>query len=177
MARRAVASRSSVGKIGNWLWAITILFMMSWLTPPTMIILALGGLPTAVAWLIDRSDEKFATYCVGGLNLCGIFPYLLKIWFQDHSIEAAMNIVSDVFAVAAMYAAAGFGWALFVSVPPVVSAFLNVVAQSRVTFLRAAQKKITDEWGHAVSGGIEPPPQQTAQSEDETAEEGDAGEG
>jgi hypothetical protein len=151
MARQAVQGPSTIGKIGTWLWGAAILSMIVILTPATMIVFSLGALPTAVAWLCDRTKEKFATLCVGGLNVCGVFPYLLKIWFDDHSIDAALNIVSDVFALVIMYAAAGFGWALFLSIPPVVAAFLNVIAQSRVTYIRSVQKSITDEWGHTVS--------------------------
>ncbi len=156
MARQAVGQGNAAGKAGIWLWVVAILTIMVILSAPTMIVLALGSLPTAVAWLCDRTKEKFATFCVGGLNFCGVFPYLLKIWFDDHSLSAAMNIVSDVFALAVMYAAAGFGWALFLSIPPVVSAFLNVIAQQRVSYLRSIQKAITDEWGHSVTDEQEP---------------------
>lgn len=151
MAGQAVETGEMISKIGVWLWTATFIVIFSVLTPATLIVLSLGCLPTAVAWLCDRTKEKFATFCVGGLNICGVFPYLLKIWFDDHSTSAAFNIVSDVFALAVMYASAGFGWALFISIPPVVAAFLNVIAQRRVQYLRSIQKAITDEWGYTVT--------------------------
>ena len=161
MARQAVGQGGFAGKSGFWLWGVTIFVMVLILVPATVIVLLLGSLPTIVAWLIDRSKDKFATFCVGGMNFCGVFPYLLKLWFDDHSISAALNIVSDVFALAVMYAAAGFGWALFISIPPVVAAFLNVIAERRVIYLRSVQKAITSEWGHSVTDqmGEAPPPE------------------
>jgi len=159
MARQAVGQGGFGGKSGFWLWGVTIFVMVLILVPATVIVFSLGALPTIVAWLIDRSKEKFATFCVGGMNFCGVFPYLLKLWFDDHSVSAAMNIVSDVFALAVMYAAAGFGWALFISIPPVVAAFLNVIAERRVIYLRSVQKGITSEWGHALTDQSEEAPQ------------------
>ena len=46
-----------------------ILFMAFSL--PSLIILAVGLLPTGVAFIIDRSDQKSGTFCVGGMNLSG----------------------------------------------------------------------------------------------------------
>lgn len=159
MARQATQQGGAFSKIGLWLWVSAIFAMIVVISPATVIVFLLGALPTAVAWLVDRSKEKFATYCVGGLNLCGVFPYLLKIWFEDDSITAALNIVSDVFALAVMFASAGFGWAMFMSIPPVVAAFLNVIAQRRVIYLRSIEKAIVDEWGNAVAEQIDPPGQ------------------
>lgn len=151
MARQAVEQNGATWTVGGWLWGGAVLSVVLIVSTPTVIVFSLGSLPTLVAWLIDRTKEKFATFCVGGLNICGVFPFLLQIWFEDHSISAATDIVSDVFALLIMYASAGFGWALFISVPPVVAAFLNVVTQRRVAFLRDEQKAIVDEWGSAVS--------------------------
>ena len=151
MARQAVEQNTSSWNVSVWLWGGGLLSVGLILIPSTIIVVSLGMLPTAVAWLVDRSREKFATYCVGGLNFCGVFPFLLQIWFEDSSTSAATEIISDVFALAIMYAAAGFGWALFISIPPVVAAFLNVVAQRRVAFLKAEQKAVIDEWGTAVA--------------------------
>jgi hypothetical protein len=157
MARQAVGQNGATWTVGGWLWGGAILSVVLIVSTPTVIVFAFGSLPTIVAWLIDRSKEKFATFCVGGLNICGVFPFLLQIWFEEHSIDAATGIVTDVFAVLIMYASAGFGWALFISVPPVVAAFLNVVTQRRVAFLRDEQKAIVDEWGTTVSESVHDP--------------------
>ena len=152
MARAAQTStESTAGKLGNWIWTVSIIVVLMMISLPSVIVTFLGMLPTAVAFLVDRGKEKFATYCVGGLNVCGVFPYLLKLWFDTHSVSAAIDIISDVFALVVMYAAAGFGWALFISIPPVISAFLNVIAQRRMQFLRETQKDIVDEWGQSVT--------------------------
>ena len=112
-------------------------------------ILSLGMLPTLVAFFCDQTEHKYAAYCVGGLNFCGTLPFLLKL-ISDHSLSAAMNIMGNVFSLAIILGAAGFGWVLFLSVPPVISSFLIIMSDSRVKSLKITQQKIIDEWGSSV---------------------------
>ena len=138
----------------NWpliLGVGTVLVLLLYFSMPTLIVLVPGMMPSGVAWISDRTEQKYATFCVGGLNLCGVFPYLMKLWTDDHSIAAASGIISDVFSLMVMYSAAGFGWLMFMAIPPVVSAFLNVLAQTRVTTLRTTQEEIVMEWGPEVT--------------------------
>ena len=138
----------------NWtlvLGAGAVMVPLTYFSMPTLIVFIPGMLPTVVAWLCDRTDQKYATFCVGGLNISGVFPYLMKIWTDNHTIEAGTEIISNIFTLLVMYSAAGFGWMMFLAIPPVVSAFLTVLAQSRVTTLRALQEDIVREWGPEVS--------------------------
>ena len=109
-----------------------------------------GMMPTLVARIIDRSHKHAATFCVAGMNFCGVFPYLMKLWTENHSLQGAGDILTDVFALLAMYGAAAFGWMLFVVIPPGVITFLNVMAQRRVALLRTRQREIIEEWGEGV---------------------------
>jgi hypothetical protein len=129
----------------------TVGVAIAYFSLPTLVILVPGMLPTAVARVCDRTEQKYATFCVGGMNLCGVFPYLLHLWTINHDVKAAIGIISDIFALVVMYSAAGFGWLMFMAIPPVVSAFLNVLAQRRVTLLRASQEEIVKEWGPEVA--------------------------
>jgi hypothetical protein len=118
---------------------------------PTVTLLFIGMLPTVVAYLIDRTRQKYATFCVGGMNFCGVFPYVLDLWNGIHSMSGAFRILTDVFALLLMYGAAAFGWALFASIPPVVVSVLTVMAQRRVSTLRTNQRRIIEEWGEEVA--------------------------
>lgn len=129
----------------------TVLVLITALSLPSLIVLAIGLLPTGVAYIIDRNEQKAGTFCVGGMNMCGVFPYVMKLWTDSHTVAAAAATVSDIFALLIMYAAAGFGWMMFLAVPPVIAAFLSVIAQARVKMLRAAQQEIMEEWGPEVA--------------------------
>lgn len=151
--RRAAAGRNR----GNLLlWSGIILVGLVAASLPTVMLVGIGMLPTFVAWICDRSEEKFATFCVGGLNFSGVFPYVMELWSGTHSIEAATGIMTNVFALLVMFGSAGLGWMLFAAVPPVIATFLKVLSERKLTVLHTQQRKLIEEWGEEVRGDSEP---------------------
>ena len=149
---------SNVSEGRNWnliLGIGVVLVMLAAFSLPSLIVFTVGLLPTGVAFIIDRSDQKTGTFCVGGMNLCGVFPYVMKLWTENHSPAAAMEIISDVLSLLIMYAAAGFGWMIFLAIPPVIATFLSIMAQARVKALRATQNEIVEEWGQEVASAMD----------------------
>ena len=122
---------------------------------PTVITIIFGMLPTFVAFVIDREKGHYATYCVASFNFCGVFPYMLDLWLNEHTIIAAFDNLTDVFALIVILGAAGCGWVIYSSVPAVISSFLLVIAQRRVSNLRSIQRKLIDEWGETVAERVE----------------------
>ena len=138
----------------TWVWGAFAISLWMILSPSSLMILSLGMLPTLVTFFCDQTEHKYAAYCVGGLNFCGTVPFLLKLT-SDHSLSAAVNIMSNVFSLAIIFGSAGFGWLLFRSIPPVISSFLIIMADTRVKSLKTMQQRIIDEWGISVMEGIE----------------------
>lgn len=139
-------------KGGKILWSALIIIFMVIIALPTVLIVFFGMMPSIVAFIIDRSEEKYSTFCVAGMNFTAVFKYLMDLWVGENSIDMALKILSDIFALMWMYSASGFGWMLFASVPPVIVAFLVVMAQRRVVVLRSEQKILIEEWGEKVAG-------------------------
>lgn len=133
------------------LWVSVVMVGFLIFALPTVIVFTFGMLPSFAAYVVDRTKEKYAMFCVASMNFCGVFPYLMDLWFDSHSIYAATNIMSDVFALFVMFGSAALGWTIYSIVPPVISSFLSVIAQQRVSALRAQQKKLIEEWGEAVA--------------------------
>lgn len=151
-----VAGQAPPGQtLRRFIWFVLGLGTMLFLSAPTVMLVFFGLLPTIVAGIIDRTEGKHATYCVFGMNFSGIFPFLADVWFNNHSIDAAIDIMTDPFDLMVIYGAAGFGWMLYVAVPPVITTFLSVMAQRRVTVLREIQSKLIEEWGEAVATALE----------------------
>ncbi|MDA8637595.1 acyl-CoA synthetase [Rhodospirillales bacterium] len=144
-------------------WGLTIFSLLIIVALPTVLFLGFSMLPALVAAIIDRTDEKSATFCVGGLNFCGVFPYLLDLWFGDHSLNQSMTLLTDVYTLAVMYGAAGMGWMLYLSLPPVIASVIQVMSERRLEQLRKTQKTIIQEWGDEIitdadlGGGAMPP--------------------
>ncbi|MEK9724256.1 MAG: hypothetical protein VW405_12360 [Rhodospirillaceae bacterium] len=142
----------------NWnvvLGTGVVLMLFTAFSLPSLIVFVVGLLPTGVAWIIDRSEQRTGTFCVGGMNMCGVFPYVLKLWTDNHSVHAAMETISEVLTLVIMYAAAGFGWMIFITIPPVIASFLSVMAQTRVKQLRTLQREIMEEWGPEVASTVD----------------------
>jgi len=158
MARRAIRPAAAIprpggrGKAGVIILVVVLLLIFSL---PSVLLLLFGMLPAIVTYITDQSKQKAFTICVGGMNFAGVFPYLLTLWTGDHSIGAALGILTDVFALMVMYSAAAFGWVLFLALPPLVGGLLSAMAKPRIASLRASQKRIIEEWGPDVAGAAE----------------------
>ncbi len=131
-------------------WGLLIFMLLLIVALPTVMLLGFGMLPGLVAMIIDRTEERSATFCVGGLNFCGVFPYLMDLWFGDHSLDQAIGQLTDVFVLAVMYGGACMGWMLYLSLPPVIASFIQVMSERRLQQLRKTQRQILDEWGDEV---------------------------
>ncbi|NQU60268.1 MAG: acyl-CoA synthetase [Rhodospirillales bacterium] len=137
------------------IWVGLVLVVMLIISLATVFMVFLGLLPTFVAAVVDRAEGKYATFCVLGLNFSGLFPFLMEIWFKDHSFDAAVTIMADPFNLIIIYGAAAFGWMLFIALPPVVTTFLSVMSQHRMTILQENQRNIIEEWGEGITTAIE----------------------
>ena len=132
-------------------WIALILVGVLIISLSSVILLFFGMLPTLVALIVDRTSQKYAVFCVGGMNFSDVFPFLLDLWSGEHTVGSAMEILTDPFSLFLMYGAAGFGWMIFIAVPPVVGAFLTVMAQHRVIQLRRDQEELIEEWGEDIA--------------------------
>jgi len=140
-----------------WMYFLLISVTLIAVAFPTIIVVAVAMLPALASWITDRTDQKYGFFCVGGLNFAGTFPYLMDLWSGNHNITGAMNIITDVFALAVMYGSAMGGWLVYTVIPPVITSFMTVLTERRLSALRANQRRIIDEWGDEVTLGIRAP--------------------
>ncbi len=120
---------------------------------PTMLVLAVGLLPTLVALLVDVHPRKYAAWSVGFLNCAGLMPYLGDLWIKNHTIEGAMGVLTDVVAWLVIYAAASAGWMVYKGMPVVGAMILEIKTRGRIRRLKAERQKLIDEWGRETAEG------------------------
>jgi len=137
------------------LWSVLIIVLISVVSLPTVILVFFGMLPTIVAYVVDRSHQNSATFCVGAMNFSGLFPSVLNLWGGAHTSRHAIDILTNVFDLFIIYGAASFGWMMFTVIPPLVTTFLTLMSERRVATLRAYQNKIIEEWGPEVAAEVE----------------------
>lgn len=132
---------------------IVVMLILAALVPfslPTVIILSFTMLPTLAAWVSEKGAHKYAWLCVGGLNFAGIVPFLFTLWFGVHTIDESFDMLSEGGVLLWAYGAAGFGWLLYMGMPPIVSSWLKFTTEHRISGMKAAQKKLIEEWGDEV---------------------------
>jgi hypothetical protein len=123
---------------------------------PTMIVLAVALVPTGVAFLLERRKGYYGGLTVGAMNLAGAAPFLADLWFDGHTVEAALGIITNVFAWMSFYGAALFGWAIYSTTPSVIGTFMAMTAGRRIASLREQQKDLVQKWGPDVESVYEP---------------------
>ncbi|MQX36992.1 hypothetical protein [Roseospira navarrensis] len=118
---------------------------------PTVLVLVVCMLPTGVALVVDRSASRSGWLCVGGLNFAAMAPSLFELWFEDHSLEFATSVISDVFALMLIYGAAGIGWLVYMTTPRIISSVMEMTSSHRIEKLKAQQQRLVEEWGPEVT--------------------------
>ncbi len=129
---------------------------------PTVIVLSVALIPTAVAFIMERKNGPYGGITVGALNLAGAAPYLTDLWFKEHTIGAAVNIITSILAWTVFYGAAALGWAIYAVTPSIVSATIAMTAGRQITMLRAKERELVQTWGPDVENSFEPAVQAAA---------------
>jgi hypothetical protein len=117
---------------------------------PTLLVLVCGMLPTLVAAIAERSGQRYAWICVGGLNFAGLAPWLFDLWFGHHTWEFAVQLLGGISMLLTAYGASAVGWGLYLATPPVVTTVMSMTSRNRSEKLTAQQRKIVDQWGDGV---------------------------
>lgn len=152
MPARAPAKGQKSGGAG--MNKVVVLMVLAALVPfslPTVTLLFFTMLPTVAAWASEKGSNKYAWLCVGGLNFAGVIKFLFDLWFGVHTLDEAFNLLSDGSLLLWAYGASGIGWLLYMSMPPMVSSWLSFTTDRRVAALKAAQKRLVEDWGDEVS--------------------------
>jgi len=126
--------------VSTFYWLYTTYFL-------TLVLL----LPSAVAFVVDRSPKKFLFRCVLAVNICGALPAIIRLWVDGRSVGALTDILSNVWYWVYAYGAAAVGWSLFTGVPPLIGKFVAMRAGRRIQELRRRQEELREEWGDEVA--------------------------
>ncbi len=148
MARQSGSKKKSAFSGLSVVASAVLLFMVAL---PTFITLAVGLLPSMVAFMFDRGQGRTMSRCIFGLNFSGVAPYIMEIWQQGaQTVGVATQEIFQPVALSIMYGAAGLGWLLYLAMPPIVANVLNLSAQRRVSELRKKQRGLIKTWGDSL---------------------------
>jgi len=146
-SKTETASIGATAKIGVVLMFAVGLFLFL----PTVLLITVAMLPTGVALVVDRSSSRTGWLCVGGLNFAGLVPGLMELWFDGHTLEHAVRIMSDVLNMMLILGAAGIGWILFMTTPQIIATIMQLTSDRRIAKLKAQQQQLVEDWGPEVA--------------------------
>ena len=154
MAKRKQKKKSNMSgysRIGLFGVIGIVILTMPFLWGTWFIILAMG-IPTFVAWMLDRTSARYLLQCILAVNAVGLMPALSELWLSKAFWEASViiEILSNVYYYLFSYSISLIGWALFVYVPRFIARHIARRAQRRVDRLRARQESLIVEWGDKV---------------------------
>lgn len=139
--------------LASWqkaLLAVTLLPFAAMLLP-SLAVLFLGMLPTLAAAAAERVRGRHLAKTVGLMNFCGCLPLLIELWSFGQSFHALSTVMKDVYGWLLAYSAAGFGWAIYLMVPPFVTAYYTVITEAQVRILKQSQRKLVEMWGEEIA--------------------------
>ncbi len=117
---------------------------------PTLIV-CVGLLPTLVALFTDTDQNRSGLATIGYLNLAGVLPFLIELWQNGQTMEAALRIVRDPFSWVVMFGAAGVGHLMLYTIPPIVTSMVLMKQESRLRTLREGVQQLEAIWGPDVA--------------------------
>ncbi len=120
----------------------------------TTMVFVVGMVPTAVAIFSDTSKHRTSGLTVGPLNFVGVLPVILELWSRGHTVDIALQVISDPFMLLYMYGSAAIGAFIFVNMPPIISIFLKSQAKRRVKSIEKEQDALIQYWGPKVAGEV-----------------------
>jgi len=127
---------------------------------PTLLLIAVGMLPTLVALVVDRTRDKLLAITVGSMNTAGLLVPLTQLWTGSNDVVQAVSILMRPGNGVVVYGAAAVGWAFHFAIPGLVASVLVAQRRQRIVVLAAEQKTLVEAWGEEVRGRsvVRPPP-------------------
>jgi hypothetical protein len=158
-------ARQKRGKKSSLMTFLFLILPAALVVLPTTVLFGVGLVPTLVALVTDRDPDKTAAITVGGLNFCGCMPYAIDLWKTGHSVAGVMSKLADPLTWLVIYGAAGAGWLLYFTIPPLVATTEIGRAEKRIEMLKKKRITLIQEWGPDVSGDpADEPAQDSPQS-------------
>lgn len=137
---------------GSALLLLVLLAPAGLMMMPTSVLLLAGLAPTFVAYLIDRDPEKSAAFTVGAMNLCGVAPYIVRLWQRGHEMSVTLRMLADPGTWLVMFGAAAIGWLMYFFIPQIVAAVMSLRSQSKIKELEERRGLLIADWGTDVMG-------------------------
>ena len=140
---------------------LVILFLISVVLMPTLLLVAFLALPSAMVFALDKGDPKYLSLTIAFPNFAGTVPAILDLWDEGQSYAASLSLMFDPANIATAYLAATAGGAIFLLIRPSIKLYLSTNSDKRVARITRVQNELIEAWGEDVIGTNPPPGEST----------------
>lgn len=145
-ANQPAAKRSGLSLAAKLVLAVSALPLIA-VTLPSCFVLSIAMVPSLVAFVADRSRDKYLALSVAMLNFCGAVPALVELWTHGQSMSMAKSIAFAPLSLLVAYGAAAVGWLIHIGMLPIINAYSRMSSETRIRGLRRKQKRLIEVWG------------------------------
>lgn len=136
-------------------FAVIMTVILGLISPPAMLLLMVGMLPTLGAFISTSGPGATArALSVTFMNFAGCVPFMLKIIAGGMGFEQGIELIANPLVIVTIYAAAGAGYIIDMFLTGVISGFLFSRGQARLGQIEVRQRDLEERWGPEVSGKI-----------------------
>lgn len=114
---------------------------------PTGLMLALGLLPSGLAWMLDQTPGRPGARAVLFLNVAGLAPSLAELWRGGHGLSASLALLADWRTLGLAWAGAAAGLLLKTLLPLASGFSVDAQAGARRSSLEARRAALVAAWG------------------------------
>ena len=143
------ARPSRGGKVKVTFFLLLGLAALPFLLPTVLV--CLGLLPTLVALVADADRQKSSAMTIGFMNLAGVTPFLIDLWQQGQTMEAALHILGQSNTWLIMFGAAGIGKLLLYAIPPAMATLTLTRMEVRLRALKDGLEQLKAIWGPEIA--------------------------
>lgn len=146
------ANKKPKGKASPLSLFTTLLLLMMigfFLTSMAMIVL-IGMVPTIVAVITDRDNDKCLSTCVFLCNLCGVIPFIVVNFKSGITMSSGLYILENPINLMIMLASAALGWGIYIIVPQITIMLARNRDYVKLHQLRQRFFDLREDWGDAL---------------------------
>lgn len=121
---------------------------------PTLLIFAVGMIPTLVSFVVDKTRRRAQTVSVGAISFAACMFYVLDLWGAGNDLDGAFTIVSNPMMIVVTFGAAAVGYGIDIVVSGMASHIMYANLKRRQSRIKKSQKDLVERWGREVRGDI-----------------------
>ncbi|MCQ2965722.1 MAG: hypothetical protein MJ250_03155 [Alphaproteobacteria bacterium] len=163
-----MAKKSNRKKFMSTFSACLIMLPLFFMLRSTVFFLSMAMLPTLLSLIFENKAQgkyRHRWLCIGSMNFAGAFPFLLKMWRNENTLEGALSFFFNPSSMMIILGMVLIGFLFSRGVPTIVLSYLEQKDKYHVHSLREKQNRLIELWGPEVANLVNVTPEVSVQNQ------------